>query len=142
MRSATEVIASTITRLVHAIDAKAWGAIPDLFTASVTTDYVSLFGGAPVTQRNTELVNGWHEALASVVTQHLLGPIDTIADNDTAKAECHVRAIHVAKGKPGGDEWVVYGHYTFELKREGDQWRIATMKLDTHLQTGNTKLLT
>jgi hypothetical protein len=35
----------------------------------------------------------------------------------------------------------VLGHYVFELGRQGSSWKIGAMKLETLLQTGNTKLL-
>jgi hypothetical protein len=62
-------------------------------------------------------------------------------DGASAAAWCHVRAFHAAKGAPGGEHWEVLGHYVFALERSGSSWRIARMRLETLLQTGNGRLL-
>jgi hypothetical protein len=109
----------------------------------VDTDYTSLFGGEPQNQRGDDLIAGWRAALATVSTQHLLGPIDvTVAGGGaSATAECHVRAWHHAKGAPGGDEWVVGGHYLFGLARTGERWTITATTLEVLQQSGNLELL-
>ena len=60
---------------------------------------------------------------------------------DTARAECHVRACHVKKGAKGGDEWMIAGHYVFGLERAASGWKIRKMKLEAIHQSGNLKLL-
>jgi hypothetical protein len=81
----------------------------------VQTDYTSLFGGAIQNQGADDLLAGWRSLLGSVVTQHFLGPIEVELTGQVARAECHVRAYHMKKGAAGGDEWMVGGHYVFEL---------------------------
>jgi hypothetical protein len=87
------------------------------------------------------VVGGWRTALAPVSTQHLLGPVVVEVAGASAAARCHVRAWHMAKGAPGGDEWVVAGHYVFSFARGTGGWKIAGLKLETLHQRGNTKLL-
>jgi hypothetical protein len=72
---------------------------------------------------------------------NLLGPIDVQFSGTTARAECHVRASHHAEGTPGGAEWIVAGHYVFELEEGASGWLTTRMTLETFQQTGNTKLL-
>lgn len=97
-----------------------------------------VFGRKPERQKASALVGGWQKMLGSVVTQHLLGPIEVASSGKTATAECHVQATHEARG----DEWVVQGHYVFSLDRVGGGgWAIARMKLETYRQTGNAELL-
>lgn len=136
-----ENIQSIIVRVAHDIDRRQWSRLRALYADEVETDYTSLFGGAPQRQSGDDLIQGWQKVLAKVSTQHLLGPIDVTLSWTAATAECHVRAWHHATGAPGGAEWVVGGHYVFELAKTSETWRITTMKLETFHQSGNTKLL-
>jgi hypothetical protein len=89
-----------------------------------------------------DLVAAWRRLLTPLgSTQHLLGPVDVQASSHDAAAACHVRAYHVRKGTPGGDEWMVAGHYQFELSSIGRAWRITAITLQTFYQTGNPMLL-
>lgn len=130
-----------IVRVTHFIDHQRWPELRALYAARVETDYTSLFGGTPVTQAGDALIDGWHQALRGVTTQHLLGPVDVEVDGDRARAECHVRALHVVPGAPGGEQWEVMGHYAFGLARAGGGWAITSMRLETIAQTGNRELL-
>lgn len=136
-----ERIRSVIVRVAHTIDRKDWRSLRALYEGEVDVDYTSLFGGQAQQQRGDDLVDGWHQALATVTTQHLLGPIDVELSGSAATAECHVRAWHHVAGAPSGDTWVVGGHYVFALAKASDSWRITRMKLETFQQTGNAKLL-
>jgi SnoaL-like domain len=132
----------TVTSVVHEIDARNWSELRRQFEESVVTDYTSLFGGEVQTQRADDLVGAWRRLLTPVkATQHLLGPIDVALRPDGATARCHVRAYHYAPGAPGGSEWMVAGHYVFELRPTADAWRIHRLTLITFQQTGNLNLL-
>jgi hypothetical protein len=134
-------IQAAITRVAHDIDAARWPELRALFDDDVQTDYTSLFGGEAQDQRADDLIGAWRTLLAAIVTQHFLGPIEVEVTGDVARAECHVRGYHVKQGAPGGDEWMVAGHYVFELRRRGAGWKIRKMKLVVIHQTGNLKLL-
>jgi hypothetical protein len=137
-------VRDVITSLVHELDAKQWDALAPLFTETVETDYRSLFGGEVMRQPAAALIDGWKTVLAPLdVTQHVLGPIIVTVDagGERAVARCHVRGHHVKDGLPGGSEWMVAGHYVFEMARAGGAWRIAKLTLQTSYQTGNRALL-
>lgn len=136
-----EEIQSTISNVSHFIDQKQWSGLRALYAETVQTDYTSLFGGQALAQRGDALVETWRKLLAPIVTQHILGPITVDAQGDSAIAQCHVRGYHYVKGAAGGDEWIVAGHYVFQLSREMAFWKITSMKLETFYQSGNTKLL-
>src|SRR6476620_5644961 len=104
-------IQGVVTRVAHGIDGHHWPALRAQFADDVQTDYTSLFGGTPQDQRADDLMNAWRNLLGAIVTQHLLGPIDVELRGDVARAECHLRAYHVKKGAPGGDDWMLAGHY-------------------------------
>lgn len=134
-------VQAVVTRVAHTIDGKRWPELRALFADTVQTDYTSLFGGEAQEQRGDDLFAAWQNLLGSVVTQHFLGPVEVQVTGQTARAECHVRAYHVKKGAPAGDEWTVAGHYVFELQRSASSWQIRKMKLEAIHQTGNLKLL-
>jgi hypothetical protein len=137
-----EGIERAIAGVMHDIDDKRWDELRARFADDVETDYTSLFGGAPQRQSGDALIAAWQGALAKVATHHQLGPIVQRVEGAHAHAECHVRGMHLAARAPGGSWWEVLGHYWFELVRqERGAWRIARMRLLTHVQLGNTKLL-
>jgi len=137
-----EAVRAAITRVSDHIDHRRWPELRALFADMVVVDYTSLFGGEVQDQTGDDLIAGWRTALTPVAaTQHFLGPSDVVIHGDTASAECHVRAYHLRRGLPGGDEWMVAGHYVFELVKDQTAWKIRRMKLETSYQTGNTKLL-
>ena len=135
-----EPIIHRVVGVVHDLDRKRWAELREHFAPRVTTDYVSLFGGTPVEQDSDDLIALWRRNLASVVTQHLLGPIDIQPHGDRIRARCHVRAMHHAAAA-SGSEWEVFGHYIFELVELGDEYRISALSLETLLQLGNRRLL-
>lgn len=135
-------IASLTARVAHHVDADSWTELRALFSNQVQTDYTSLFGGEVQIQDSDALIETWRKMLTPLdATQHLLGPVDTEIEGDTASAKCHVRAYHVLRRAPGGSEWMVAGQYEFGLVKTAGEWKIRSMKLNTFYQTGNQKLL-
>jgi hypothetical protein len=125
----------------HEIDHRRWPELRALFAETVRVDYTSLFGGEAQALRADDLVATWKTRLATIeATQHLLGPIAVTVQGARAIASCHVRAYHRLARAPGGPEWMVAGHYAFELTRNAG-WKIDRMTLETFYQTGNTRLL-
>jgi hypothetical protein len=84
----------------------------------------------------------WAFASAFDVTQHITGPIVVQLDDDGALAQTHVRAYHQVKGAPGGDLWVVAGHYTVRLVLADERWKIAGITLQVFYQEGNLAIPT
>lgn len=138
--SDVEAISAVVTGVSHFIDRRDFTRLRALFADTVETDYRSLFGGEIQQQPADALMDAWKGLLSPIVTQHLLGPVTVAVSGASATAECHVRAYHHAKGTPGGDEWMVAGHYVFGLEKSGS-WRIGKMKLETYYQSGNLELL-
>jgi len=134
-------IAAVVTGVSHFIDRRRWPELRALYADTVEMDYTSLFGGRVERLRADKVMENWRALLTPVVTQHLIGPIDVEAAGDSATAACHVRGYHYSKGAPGGDEWMVAGHWVFELAKSEGAWKIQKMKLETFYQRGNTKLL-
>jgi hypothetical protein len=128
--SDVQTIQSIVTQVLHAIDMRRWAALPPLFADEVTTDYTSLFGGDVQRQPRKQLIDGWQHLLSSLdATQHLLGPIDVRVRDTHAVAECHVRGYHVLEEATGGREWMVAGHYIFELETQAGVWHVSKLTL-------------
>jgi SnoaL-like domain len=130
--------ADTFTSMLHAIDAKDWNGVRLAFADRVDVDYSSLFGEPAATVAADDLVAGWR-AFASVfdATQHVTGPIVVTSDPFEAAAHTHVRAYHQVRGAPGGEVWMVAGHYTARLLSIGDTWKIGGITLSVFYQDGN-----
>lgn len=137
----TVEVETVVTNVAHHIDGRDWSNLRSLFADEVETDYTSLFGGEVQSQPSDDLMAAWKSLLTPVVTQHQLGPITVDITNDRATAHCHVRGYHYLANAPGGDQWMVAGHYVFQLRRVAGAWKIEKMKLETFYQTGNEKLL-
>lgn len=79
-------------------------------------------------------------------TQHLVGTHRIRVDGDTATADSHVRAFHLAAGADPFDRvspeqfWDFVGEYTDELRRTQDGWRIASRTCRPIAGTGTLAL--
>ncbi len=106
------------------------------FADRVDVDYSSLFGVPAAAVAADDQVAGWR-AFASVfdATQHVTGPIVMTQDTSGATAHTHVRAYHQIKGAPGGEIWMVAGHYRVRLVLSGNTWKIAGITLTVFYQS-------
>jgi hypothetical protein len=130
-------VADVVARVAYEADARDWAAVRTLYADSVRVDYTSLAGGAPATVAADALIAGWRELLPGFErTQHMLGPVVVRLDGDRATARTHVRALH----RIGREEWIVGGHYTYQLARRGDEWAITHHTLGGAYQEGNLQL--
>ena len=132
---------NAFSRMLHAIDARDWDGVRRAFAAEVHIDYRSLFGAPAATVDADAHVAGWRAfATAFDATQHITGPIVVTPAKDAVIANTHVRAYHRIQGAPGGDTWMVAGHYQVRLLRSADEWRIAAITLTVFYQEGNLTL--
>ena len=128
-------------RMLHAIDARDWDGVRRAFAAEVDIDYSTLFGAPAATVDADAHVAGWRAfAAAFDATQHITGPIVVTPATDAVTANTHVRAYHRIQGAPGGDTWMVAGHYEVRLLHSADEWKIAAITLTVFYQEGNLTL--
>lgn len=133
--------ADTFTSMLHAIDARNWPAVRAAFADEVRIDYSSLFGVPPATVNAEAHVAGWAAfARRFDVTQHITGPFVVTRDGAGAIARTHVRAYHRMKDVPGGETWMVAGHYEVGLQPFGATWKIASLTLRVFYQDGNLSI--
>jgi hypothetical protein len=131
----------TFTRMLHAIDARDWDGVRRAFVDTIEMGYSSLFGAPPARVDADTQIAGWRQfAGAFDATQHITGPIIVDPTRAGATARTHVRAYHRLQGEPGGDIWMVAGHYTVALVPAGDGWKIGGITLTVFYQEGNLNL--
>jgi hypothetical protein len=137
----TTEAANTFTSMLHAIDVRDWDGVRAAFADEIDIDYSSLFGVPRATVGAREHVAGW-EAFARHfdVTQHVTGPIVMTSSGPGVIARTHVRAYHRMKGIPGGETWIVAGHYEVGLRRIGGAWKIVGITLRVFYQDGNISI--
>jgi SnoaL-like domain len=133
--------ADTFTLMLQAIDAKDWEGVRAAFAERVHIDDSSLFGAPAAIVSARDQVNGWHAfARHFDATQHLTGPFVVTAGGQDAVARTHVRACHRMTGLPGGDVWMVAGHYEVRLRQIAGVWKIAGITLTVFYQEGNLSI--
>jgi hypothetical protein len=132
----------SFVRMLHAIDAKDWNGVRVEFADEVDTDYTSLFGAPAARVRADDLVAGWRLFASPFdATQHFIGPFVTATPQpNQVIAETHVRAYHRIAGLPGGDVWMVAGHYAVQLEEMNGAWKIAGITLRVFYQEGNLRI--
>jgi hypothetical protein len=134
-------VADAVAQVAYHADARDWTALRRLYADTVQLDYTSLNGGEPSAVDADPLIAGWRGVLSGFdLTQHMLGPVVVQLDGDRATARTHVRALHRIAGAEGGDDWIVGGHYTYRLARDGGGWAITHHTLGDAYQEGNTRL--
>jgi SnoaL-like domain len=134
-------IADVVARFLLALDDHRWGEVEAALDETVSRDYTSLFDGEPDAIGASALVAEWRGLLTGLDShQHLTGSAVVDHNADEASADAHVVATHVLEGDPGSP-WVVGGTYRFVLRRRGERWRIAEIKLDTRWQRGDAAIL-
>jgi SnoaL-like domain len=129
--------ADDVVRFFHAVDDRAWPAVRAGLADQVSSDYTSLFGGAPERLAANALVTRWQGLLPGFDgTQHLLGPLVVEQTGDDATVACNVRAYHHL----GGSTWLVAGRYFLTLRRLDRKWRVAGIVLRTTYEEGDRSL--
>jgi hypothetical protein len=139
--SVVEAAGDVITRMLHAIDLRDWQAVRDAFADHVDADYSELSGTPAANVSGDDLVGGWRSFVGAFdATQHLTGPIVASELQREILASTHVRGFHRIAGAPGGDTWMVAGHYRIRLVHRRAGWRIIGITLKVFYQDGNLEL--
>jgi hypothetical protein len=137
----TEAASSVFTGMLHALDMRDWQRVRDAFADHVDIDYSSLFGVPASTVSSDEQIGGWRSFVGAFeATQHVTGPYVTSECQGEILAATHVRGYHRIAGAPGGDTWLVAGHYLVRLVHRRTSWRIIGLTLKVFYQEGNLDL--
>lgn len=136
---AAQGISRAITDIAAGADRHDWARVRDAFNDTVTTDYTGLWGGDPVTQPADELISGWaaflpgFEVTHHIVTNHAITELTA----STAKAEADFTATHRIEGR----FWVLGGRYSYDLMKDGADWKVTSMTMIPLWETGDRALV-
>lgn len=136
-------IANRLGALAVHVDARRWDALTELFTATVCTDYSSLFGGEPQSGTREALVDGWRRLLPGFTrTTHVIGTPLVTVQGDTAHVSASVAAWHFIDDAAlaSNNRWLVGGTYEIVFERQQGMWRIASLTLARAWSEGNPDL--
>ena len=110
----------------------------DVFAERVIADY-----GLPEPLRSAaelvEYMTAAHRHLDA--TQHLIGNCSVRLAGDTATSRCYAHASLVRRGTPGGERIVFGAHYSDELVRGANGWRIHRRVARMFFRDGNLAVL-
>jgi len=128
-----------IARFANMLDLKDWQAVQDCFTEMVYSDYSDLRGTPPETIPAGEYVRRRHEALTPIRVHHLVSNFETDFP-DEKSATC--RASMVIWRKTDEDEFSTHCVYTFQLTRQGAEWKINGVTQKVLWNDGNPSIHT
>ena len=131
-------IIDVCVRYATALDSRQWDLLATCFEPDASVEYA---GFDPLTGVEG-VVATCRAALEPLdASQHLLGNHVVTVDGDEARSQCYLQAQHVRSGTPGGDNYIIAGTYTDELRRGTDGWKIARRRLTITWTSGNPTVL-
>jgi hypothetical protein len=137
-------------RYAMGIDHRDWDLYTDCFTDPCEFDFSSFSGRPPmalpakVWSDNVRSLNGNFDATAHQMTNHKV----TQFSSTTAQCITELRAQHwfspatmTVLGHEGEVNWCeLGGHYTNQLRRDADAWRISVCRLTVRWRLGNESI--
>jgi SnoaL-like domain len=123
-------------------DRRDWTTLLAIFADDVRLDYTSLNGGNPATSPKAQVVESWRELFERLAaTQHSLTGHQALVTDDTATCVANFYAVHVGAAEFSDQQWVLGGHYRFELTRPGDRWLISGLTMTAIWESGDRALI-
>lgn len=140
-------IQNLLARFANSFDLKDWSALAACLTAQVYTDYSDLRGTPPAMLAAAEYVRLRQEALAPLITHHLLGNLEIeLSAPDTAVCRASMLIWRVEHGaQPAvlsetADEFHTHCLYIFDLTCEHDVWKIYGITQKVLWNRGKAKI--
>lgn len=132
-------IIQTLTDVAAGADRHDWNRVRAAFAETVTTDYTSLWGGAPVTQSAEDLVSGWAAFLPGFDITHHMVTNHTITE--TADGRAAAEADFTATHRIDDDLWVLGGRYSYALTQTEHRWVVTSLTMTALWETGDRGLV-
>jgi hypothetical protein len=135
-------IIDTCNAMAWHADRRDWSAVLAVLAEDVDLDYTSLNGGQPATLPKGDVVAAWRSLFERLtVTQHLLSSHLVTVNGDLATCTANVCAVHVGAVEFGDSQWVLGGHYRFELALVGGRWLITGLSMTATWASGNRAVM-
>lgn len=129
-----EIIINTVNQMALAADQRDWGLCRRCFADEVFVDYTSLAGGEPATIPADALIKSWHGLLPGfTATQHLIGSHVVTVQGEVADCRAHFQATHVLDEA----QWILGGHYHFQLRHSDEAWQITAITMTALWSVGD-----
>ncbi len=132
-------IVDVAIRYTIAIDTQDWRSLASVFSADAEVAFGPTVGSAVGREAIVATISGTLTGLDA--SQHLVGNHVVTVDGDSATHTCYLQAQHVRLGTPGGEQYIVAGYYTDELRREDGAWLITRRSLTKTWASGNRAAL-
>ncbi len=132
-------IVEVATKYTIALDTQDWTSLGALFSSDAEVSFGPSVGSATGPEEIVATISGTLTGLDA--SQHLVGNHLVSVDGDTATHTCYLQAQHVRTGTPGGDQYIVAGHYSDRFRREDDGWRITYRELIRTWGSGNRAVI-
>jgi hypothetical protein len=116
------------TEIEIAVDRKDWAKARSFFADTIRVDFTSLVGGQPATIPADGLIQGWSGNLrGDKESLHIRGGALVTLDGDKATVRSNGYAWNRKPGAPdgSGDLWEVWGHYTHDMARTPQGWKVT-----------------
>ncbi|WP_051468788.1 nuclear transport factor 2 family protein [Actinomadura oligospora] len=136
-------VEQAVLRLGWLVDGRDWDRLTALFADTVTEDNTSLWGGEPVTEAGTALVERWRAVLSGTdASQHLITGVLSEVGDGAAVATANVVIVVRRADHLGGPLWACGGRYRMELAASAGGWRITSFTLTAAWTAGNPNVIT
>lgn len=136
-------ISDVICNYARGVDSHDWTLFRSCFADEIEADFSSLgdmghFRGSA--DKWVKLARGLMEALDA--TQHLMGNIQVEVNGDEAVGRSYLQAQHVHAEDLGGNQYIIAGHYRWDMVRTPQGWRVRRYSLTKQWTSGNRFVFT
>ena len=135
------LIVEAIVRYANSLDSCDYVEMRSLLLDDVHMDF-AFMGLEPQTFKADDWVGYARHALSGLKCTHHISPNHVLERLEGDEATCisYMYAQHWLPNDRGGDEFLMRGHYSNELRRTPSGWKIAGMKQVTTWTSGNASL--
>ena len=137
----TQAIIETIQNIFIGADQRDWARCLGAFAETVHLDYTSLAGGEPADLAAVTIIDSWKGFLPRfTATHHQLGNFVVRETGNSAEAFFYGTATHYFPNPGGRNVWTVVGTYDTKLEKQGNAWKVVSLRFNLKYVDGNTEL--
>ncbi|SFH63084.1 nuclear transport factor 2 family protein [Albimonas pacifica] len=137
-------VAGTLYRFAAGIDRRDAALLASAFAEDAVSDFRPAGRKAgfdyPVLEGRETIVAALLGSLAALDTSHTVGNPRVAVDGDLARLDALVEAQHVSRADPTR-QYLMKNRYDVELLREGDDWVIRRVTIDSIWRSGDPSVL-
>lgn len=136
-------VADVMYAYAFAVDTREWELYRSILADRLEIDFTSYFGGDPMTIDADVAVFSVKALFPGFEsTQHLMANPRVTIDGDRATCVMSMRAEHFLPNSEGDSLHTIGGHYTAQLTRTVEGWKLRRLELTVRWQSGNKHIMT